>query len=382
MSKQVEVIRNENFTLSTFPSIGSLLDSLGLDSLETIFIAYFLAGVNVMGTMFCVVSAWIFFKRRHRFVDPVFFYYRLLCLVYIIHLAHNIPRGILFSNRHLPNIDTYSNSLFQFYYRAVSGLLYHYGDTLQIAILLTKMKQFVPFVKRHFTASPRKVSSALFATCFCINFPYVFSIKIVSFGTYSYYDKIENYYRNTNSDFGLTLTGRVLLIFFVLFLNLSLTLFFGVTLNILAYIRFKAYYKLIRSELLEISSIHNRPVLSREIEKQNERKRREQKIEKNMLYMALTLCSISIVSRMLFMANFIYFLFYFDVSSSNIIFLINYSIYTCAPTLAIFVFYRFNQMFREEFRRSILFWRSPPETTNQILYSDIRGMNISIEIRF
>jgi hypothetical protein len=381
-------IQSENFTLSPFPSIDSLLDSFGLDPMVTIFIAYFLTFINVLGTGFCVVSAWIFFKR-HRFVDPVFFYYRLLCLAYIIHLVHNIPLGVLFSSRYFPSINTYLTSIFQVYYSSVLNLLYHYEDTLQMAILLTKMKHFIPFLKRYFTASPRIVSLALFVTCFCIDFPSIFSLKVVSIGTYYYTDtngkeQIAKYYRNTTSDFGLTLAGRILFTFLAFFLNLILSLFFGVTLNIIAYVKYKAYCRRKRSvvEQLEMSSIHNRPVVSREIEQINERERREQKIETNMLYMALTLCSLSIISRILLMANFIYFLFYFDVSSSNYIFLSGFSVYTCEPTCAIFVFYRFNQMFRDEFTKRFFFWRKQPDTTNQALNSDIRGINISIEIRF
>ena len=54
--------------------------------------------------------------NKKKFVHPSFFYYRLLCLVYILHQAHNIPLGILFWPRYFPFIDTYVLAWFKMYY--------------------------------------------------------------------------------------------------------------------------------------------------------------------------------------------------------------------------------------------------------------------------
>jgi len=357
MSNLTTTLENANST-STM-SIEELLNSLSLDPLEIIITSFFLSFINLLGTVFCSISAWIFFKRQ-RFNDPVFFFYRLLCIVNIIHLAHNIPRGFIFSSRLFPSMNTYLCSMYNLYYSLVSGVLYHYEDALQIAILLTKMKHFIPFVKRHFTASPPKVSLALFLTCVCIDFPFVSSFSIGSLGTYYYFDsngvkQTATYYRPVTSAFSMTPTGRSLSLFFILFLNFFLSLLIGVFLNIFSYVKYKSYQRqrIFEKEQLQMSSTHNSPVVSREIEQINERERIEHKIEKNMFHMALTLCSISIVSRILFMFIFVLFLFYFSVSSNNITSLVNYLIYTTVPTLAIFVFYSFNQVFREEIKNTI-----------------------------
>jgi hypothetical protein len=76
--------------------------------------------------------------------------------------------------------------------------------------------------------------------------------------------------------------------------------------------------------------------------------------EKNMYYMALTLCSISIMSRIFFMFSFVYFFYFNSFSSSLNLTIITYLIHGLEPILNIFVFYSFNEIFSDEFNRKIL----------------------------
>jgi hypothetical protein len=99
-----------------------------------------------------------------------------------------------------------------------------------MGILLMRMKIFIPFVKRHFLASPKKVSSAFFLTCLCIDAPLAFVLKIANFGTYYYIDsnngekKFATFYYFINSDFSATLFGQILLVVSYFFLNLFVSL--------------------------------------------------------------------------------------------------------------------------------------------------------------
>ena len=81
------------------------------------------------------------------------------------------------------------------------------------------------------------------------------------------------------------------------------------------------------------------------------KEREDRKAETNMLYMALTLCSISILSRFIFISCYIYFFFYSEFSDSLLVVIISYSVHTIVPSSAIFVFYFFNKLFRERFRK-------------------------------
>jgi uncharacterized membrane protein len=371
---------SENNSMPLMMSLDEFLNSLGYNDWLTVTASFILPIISLIGMILCSLSAFIFFQKK--FVDPVFFYYRLLCLVNILHLAHGIPYGLLFSPRYFSQIiDTYLSAIYQSYYQNVSIFLYHFEDTLQLAILLTRMTIFSPFLKRKFTSRPWVVSLAFFLTCLCIEAPLVFDNKIESMGTYYYYDNGSNqmqertFYFFVESDFNLTLYGKILLGFTQFFLNFFLTLVIGVTLNIVGFYQYKSYLSdkrkrdeanfpkaskntankntklnIIDEEI--VVDVDERVVPTRQ-RQMTLKELNEQKAEKNMFYMALHLCSISIFSRIVFIFSFMYLLAFKSLAHSLFISLIFHAIYTLVPTVAIFVFYSFNKMFREEFNKIV-----------------------------
>jgi hypothetical protein len=345
-------------------SLDQLLDSLGFDMWKTIATTFVLPFINFFGIILCSLSAWIFFQKK--FKDSVFYYYRLLCLVYVIHLIHSIPRCILFSPRYFPSMNMYIVSMFLFVYGPISGLLFHFEETLQMAILITRMKIFNPFVREHFTAKPRIISLALFLTCLLIDAPFApLAVQIESLSTYYYNDptngskQIATFYVLKSSNFSTTLIGRILLAFIGPFLNVLLSVVFGVILNIVSVCLYRSYLK----EKREKDEAYMRVAFNRDqattssivlkAKKFTQKEINETRAEKNMLYMALTLSSWSILASILFIMSFIG-LIYFDSFSSNLTFkIINLTIYTLGPTTSIFVFYSFNKMFRDELRQKV-----------------------------
>ena len=151
MSNQ-SLINSTLTSTSEPPSLDQLLDALGFDLWKSIIATFIIPTTSFLGIIFCSLSAWIFTNKK--FHDPVFFYYRLLCIVYIIHLIHNIPRGLLDSPRYFPQMNTYLSSIYLIYCTNVSSFLFHFEETLQMAILLTRMKIYNSFVNRHFSAKP------------------------------------------------------------------------------------------------------------------------------------------------------------------------------------------------------------------------------------
>jgi len=108
----------------------------------------------------------------------------------------------------------------------------------------------------------------------------------------------------TASDFSSTPYGQLLLAFTSFFLNLLLTLVVGVILNIVSVCQYKLYLrgKKQRDEAYKRAS---NPGKSEQVLKRQEmtmKEANERKAEKNLLFMALTLSSISILSRILFNA--------------------------------------------------------------------------------
>jgi len=339
-------------------SLDDLLNSLGFDHWKTLVASFVLPTISLIGTSLCSLSVWIFYQSH--FTSSVFFYYRLLCIVYIVHLLHNIPHGLLFSFRYFANakqMSTYASSIFQIYYGFVTTFLFHYEDVLQMGILLDRIKIFSPFVKRHFTAKPQRVSLAFLLTCLLIDLPVVFRYKIAPFGTYYFIDSDNQrhsatFYHLNSSVFSMTPWGESLLIVTALFLNQFLTLLVGVVLNVLSVYKFKKYLKFKRHVTHETQQQQqHQEAVEREL---SQKEVEEFKAEKNMFVMAIFLCTLSILSRCLIMFYYVYALVN-DASSLTLTFgLLNYMVFTMVPSMGVFVFYSFNKMFRQEFKRK--FW--------------------------
>ena len=221
------------------------------------------------------------------------------------------------------------------------------------------MKLFSPFVNQHFSSSPQLIYFVFFFTCFLIDLPFAFGFKIISLGDFFYFNsngvkETATLYYLASFKFSKTLFGRVLLGFSNTFLNFFLSLLVGLVLNILSFIlyKFHATQRQREFEQLQLSSIYNQPTIEREIEQRRSIERnRSRQIESNMFYMALTLCSIGVVSRLLFLVGYVY--FFINSSFKNILFteILTYSIYTLVPTVSIAIFYLFNKMFRDETNR-------------------------------
>jgi hypothetical protein len=229
--------------------------------------------------------------------------------------------------------------------------------------LLTRMKIFSPLLKKYFTSPPHFVSIMFFLVCLVIDFPVIFAFKIGSFGSYiNKNGQNSTFYYFTSSEFSVSPQGKLLMGVTSFFLNIVLMLVIGVTLNIVSFIQYKMYltkrkrrleeYQMIsfnRNENVEEASANNENNNTRLTQKEAN----EKKAEKNMLFMILTLCSLSIGSRVIIMSNYIYFFFYYSFADSVHILFVSYILFSVVPTVSIFIYYLFNKMFREELNRKI-----------------------------
>jgi len=95
MSNVTSLMTSPFSNQTSMPSLDELLDQLGFGLWETVVNTFILPPINLIGIALCSFSLWIF--SRPSFEDPIFFYYKLLCLVNIILLLHNIPSCIFIS---------------------------------------------------------------------------------------------------------------------------------------------------------------------------------------------------------------------------------------------------------------------------------------------
>ncbi len=102
MSKNAKIQNNS-------PTLDELLNSFWFSQSKTQAISSMLVAINILGTLLCSIIAFVFSQRG--FTGPVFIYYRILCIIYTIHLIHSLSLGLLFATRFFPQINTYSNSV-------------------------------------------------------------------------------------------------------------------------------------------------------------------------------------------------------------------------------------------------------------------------------
>jgi hypothetical protein len=350
----------ENFSSMPNLTLNELLDEVGLVPWLTITNTFVLPTISMIGIVFCSISAKIFFMDK--FADPIFFYYRVLTIVYIFGLVINIPSGILFSPRYLPNIDTYSAAVFHIYYITIWNFLIHFGDVIQICILLTRIKLFSPFVRKNFTTSPQIVSFIFLIICFLIDFPMKFSAKPVIFGEYYFLD--ENNKKTQSVLYSVRdsemLPSEELLFFTIWTISNIFTLIVSVILSVVLFKKYSNYLKgrknvdvcKLISRTIQTQSSKNHAIL---INYAILRENYERKMGSNMFYMISTLFFITILSRLLKTCCFVYFYLFpsFDISlrvlTANII------AYTLLPTISILVFSSFNKIFRNELKNILSF---------------------------
>ena len=369
LNKTFSQFLNDSTTNITLKSLDEWLEIVGLAPWMSRVTTFVLPFINFLGVVGCSLSLWIFLRKK--FVDSIFFYYRLLCAIYILHLLHNIPACVLLSPRYFPNANTWSIAAFKTYYAFTTIFLFHYGDVLQMAILLARMKIYSPFVKKHFKATPLTISVSLFVTCLLIDTPLVFAFKIIPHGDYYYQTDLSQkknatFYYYGGSDFSETKFGKVLLGFFGLFVNFFGSLVAGVTLNIVSYLKYKQYVneRKRKDEEIQMKSMTTesniQPCTSNSLQFSSDRQKKqlknftqkelnELKAEKNMFHMIITLSLISIVSRAILISCNLYGLFFFSLSTIWALVVLDYFIYALVPSVSIFIFIAFNKMFRKEF---------------------------------
>ena len=110
-----------NASASALPQISVLLAQLGFHTWQTLTITFILPPINLVGAVFCSFSLWIFLRSK-TFSDPIYFYYKLLCLVNIIHSLHNILIFVPFLPLYFSWINSYVISVCKMYHTFLAVL--------------------------------------------------------------------------------------------------------------------------------------------------------------------------------------------------------------------------------------------------------------------
>ena len=357
INNNTDIISPPKFTIS------QLLSLFGFTPFSTITFQFVIPSLALCGLVLCLLTAWIFFQSRKDFSIPFYDYYKLTTLINIIHLSMAIPYGFCFTPLYVPNTDGYKCRVFTIAYACLAQFFLYYTGVLEIAALLERMKTFSLFVKKYYTLAPKLICLIMLGVCVIIDLFYAFNY--VTGVWFDYYDEngenvLGSFYVAAPSSVAQSPIGSKALIV-LYFIRDFFTLIVGVILNIVSLIQLRAFltnrskrlgvHYIEASNLtsdLNVTTISSSQVTAplRDVDKQ---------VERNLLFMVVTLCSISIVSRLTLITTNTYFLFRNDGITLILVTLTDLVI-VLGPCLSFFVFVFFNKLFRQHLR-SILFVR-------------------------
>jgi hypothetical protein len=317
-------LNKSNESTMIYP-LDDLLNSIGF--LPSIIYMYqiILPIVAFIGCIFCTLSLWIFFKKK--FSASIYWYFRVITIDNLIQLLFAIPYGICITPKYFPNMDSYACALVQCAYLPFLAFTSHFVSILEIAVLLERIKIMNPFVKKHFTISPKKMILATFFPCASLISAYTL-LYVPYFGGEFYHSdsngiqRVNDFWFVSTSTLAQSEIGSILMIA-LLFVKDILTLITTIILNVVSLFELKDYIKNVQNEI------------------QNSKK-------KNHIKLILIMCFISIVERTAFVAANVYFLFSTDYIAillgafSDLAFVVG-------PSISFFVFYNFNKDFKGEF---------------------------------
>ena len=331
-------------------SLNTFLLELGFDEWLTFTATLLLPTFNLLGITLGSINVWIFFCcKEFRLDSSVHVYYRLLAVLFLFHSLLNLPLCICYAP--MTYFGPHATSIFLITNIICSSFLFHYEETIQIAILLSRMKLFSHTIRKYICYfTPLLVSIFLCLICMIIHVSAIFLIKVDTLSVLSLQSQTRTLYYLGKSDFSHTQLGHTLTVFNQVF-NLIFSLIASLTLNVISYVKFKRYIKEKR-ERVEQTRVQSIAEACSSLEatkalRVNQRELREAKDETNKFYMAFTFCVISLIMRVLIILGGNLFWFY-DLSFSSMLSLMLafYFVSTFTATISFFIFYAFSKRFR------------------------------------
>ena len=190
----------------------------------------------------------------------------------------------------------------------------HFSGVIECVILVDRLKNFIPFVKRVFNISPKKITIILLSICLVIDFPPIFQYSAYDFDYY-YYDNngdIQTYkvYILIASEIASSHIGSSVMVT-IFAIRDGVTLAFSIILNIICFIQMKK--QMARKEVLSNDTSTSRAIVTISAHVIDSKKEREKTFQKNMSQMTITLVVISTLVRITTLTCGIYWLFAYDL---------------------------------------------------------------------
>ena len=338
---------------TSFPklTIAELLALFGFSPFSILTFQFVLPSLALFGIILSSISFYIFMIKRAKFMLPLYFYYRLLNAVYLVQLTVVIPYGFCFTPLYLSGMNAYACRVFTIAYEVFAQFCMYYTGCLEIFVLLDRMRDFSDVIKKRFNLAPSLSSLAMF--CVCVLVDAFFAFNYVPGTRFEYYDFVNRtkvtgaFYVADVSPVASSAAGYKALLTLYAVRDLF-TLIVGVTLNVVSLFQFKRFLAR-RTQTLGVRQQQTTSSLPINFSaKKLKKKTVSTNPEKNLFFMILTLCSVSIFTRLTLIATNAYFLFHNDKITLVLVTLTDLVI-VLGPCMSFFVFILFNKVFRVEF---------------------------------
>ena len=329
---------NFMYNKTIFISKSEWLEVFGLSPfLDTLF-AFLLTPISFIGFLLNLFTLFILIQKEF-YEAPIFNFFR----VYTINSA--ILDLILTTFVIIPTyklIEIFDSNEAYIYgayiYISLFSTLYFFNSFLDIFIILERLSYFVPKMVILKKYSWKCTCIAIFSLCLVINFPFLFV-----FQPENYIVILDSYrlYQITSWDvakWGASSTGTTI-VFIIYFVRDILTLISEIILNIISIVLLKRHLS------------KKRDLISTEALKRAGNDLKDlSKAEKNLIFMVITKCFLSVMEHMFFIACNTYFLMSQEVLSYSICFASHLST-AIKHASNFFVFILFNKLFRNAFKK-------------------------------
>ena len=138
--------QSNSTTISTPPllPIEVRLSMAGFLPFSLITFQFVMPSVGCVGSLFCLLSVYVFFHTylpgKSFSIEPVYVYFKVIAIIYLIHSLALIPHGFCFTAYYFPQMNVQACIIFQLVYIPFSNIFFHYTGVLELIIVLDRMK--------------------------------------------------------------------------------------------------------------------------------------------------------------------------------------------------------------------------------------------------
>jgi hypothetical protein len=316
-------------------TLDEYLDSIGNILTIDILYASVITSITLLGTIFSILSIKIFFNGK--FTQPFYIYYKIFSIISLLHLFFGFFYSICYSPRFVPQdyqptCVFYGNMFASFHF-----FCFFYTGLLEVGILIDRIKIFNQKVKTIFKPGPKWISTIFFSISLIIGIMSLFIYKGTDLIWYNY-----EYVNSTwvltqhsiyffdSSDFAQTQIGKIYVDALSIILNVPLLLIIVILNIILVYLMRKHF-----RQTIAIFNIQSNKLLQRENTK------------RKVSLMAISLCSISIISRTIVLTDLI--IFNIDSNSISLLLIALSDLFIFVNSGCLFfVCFIFNKIFKQQ----------------------------------